>query len=171
MFEMVTLHDNAEVPAIVFSDTRILFVPDEDIHPDDPQGFFATSNGALMIDESNPRKYKSWLKQIMSGISDSQRYKGLPMRRIAGTDSHGNRYAVVVVGDSDNEHFQNLADEWAGYFSGHSYRIVVQDKKNVLDQYVWTRRESDTVRTFFGDPTAEPYNSKAIVAAYEEYNL
>ena len=82
MFENVQISDDLTVPGIVIGDSRIIFEPNEDIHPDDPQGFFAVPHGALIIDSSKPRIYAKWLKQIMSGISDSQRYKGLPMRRI-----------------------------------------------------------------------------------------
>lgn len=167
MFENVQISDDLIVPGIVFGNSRIIFEPCEDIHPDDPQGFFAVPHGALIIDSSKPRIYAKWLKQIMSGISDSQRYKGLPMRRINGTDVNGSAYSVVVIADSGNDSIQSLADQWAGYFSGHAYNIRVQDFKTFGDSGIWSYRDSDTVNPFFGDPLSADYQNAAIVAAYE----
>lgn len=166
MFENVTLSDDLTVPAIVFKDVRVLFEPDESVTPDDPMGVFPTPTGALLVDSSKPRIYKKWLSQIMSGNSDSQRYKGLPMCRISGTDTHGNPYAVVVVGELSNTYLHSLGNDWAGYSSGHAYNIRVQDFKAFGDSGIWTYRDPDSVVPFFGDPTIEPYNSAAIVKVY-----
>lgn len=166
MFIDIEITEGTTVPGIAFEKARILFEPCEEIHPEDGIGVFPTTNGALLIHAGNEKLYNKYLNQIMTGISDTQRYRGLPMRRISGTDTHGNRYAVVAVGPSDDEEFQTLADDWAGYLSGHAYNVRVQDYNDTFG--VWTYRESDTLNPFFGDPNSDTYNPRAIVAAYQK---
>lgn len=162
MFEDIKVSDSLTVSGITLRNTRVLFEPCEDIHPDDSSpGLFSSANGALLIDDSKPAFYKKALKQIMAGISDSQRYRNLPMRRISGTDSSNSPYAVVAIGSTDNESFQALADEWAGYYSGHAYNVRVQDFNPQFN--IWTYRDSDSVIPFFGDPTIPPHFDRAAV--------
>lgn len=168
MIESIELSENSIVPGVTIGNTRVLFEPDDSLTPDDDYGFFAANNGALIIDNS-ASSYKKWLKQIMSGISDTQRYKNLPMRRISGTDINGNPYSVVVVGPDTNTHLQSLADDWAGYYSGHSYNLRIQHFNPAFK--VWTYAESDTVTPFFGDPFSTDRSIVAVVNLLKENNL
>lgn len=169
MIESVALSEDVSVPGVIIGDTRVIFETDDSLSPDDPVGFFGTTNGAIMIDNSKPNLYKKWLKQIMSGISDNQRYKNLPMRRISGTDINGNPYAVVAVGSDTNKPFQSLADDWAGYYSGHAYNIRIQRFNKSFG--VWTYVESDTVTPFYGDPFNSDRAIVAVANILKENNL
>lgn len=160
--DIITHQDNTHT--LTLGKVRVIFEPDESQTPQEVQGFFPVPNGALILDDSDKR-YSKWLKQIMSGNTDSQRYKGIPYTRFEGKDTHGNDYAVVAVGNPKNEDFMSLVDDWTGYISGNAYSVRVQDFN---DNYnLWTYRDTDNQYSFFGNPSTDP---RAFVAAERAIN-